>query len=61
MEETYQETYDCDSVVSESFSESSKNTFTPSIELNEGNTYSSEEAFIFAVKTYAKNKGFKSV
>jgi hypothetical protein len=62
MGEICQETYECDSVVSESTSESSsesENTLTCSIALNEGNTYSSEEAFIFAVKTYAKQQGFQ--
>ncbi|CAB5384085.1 unnamed protein product [Rhizophagus irregularis] len=62
MGEICQETYECDSVVSKSTSESSsesENTLTCSIALNEGNTYSSEEAFIFAVKTYAKQQGFQ--
>ncbi|RGB27262.1 hypothetical protein C1646_769363 [Rhizophagus diaphanus] len=62
MGEICQNTYKCDSVVSESTSESSsesENTLTCSIVLNEGNTYSSEEAFIFAVKTYAKQQGFQ--
>ena len=45
--------YDHDSVFSES-----ENTETPNIELNEGDTYSSEETFILAVKTYAK-QGFQ--
>ncbi|CAB4376203.1 unnamed protein product [Rhizophagus irregularis] len=35
-------------------SEPSENTLISNIELNEGNTYSSEQEFIFAVKTYAK-------
>jgi zinc finger SWIM domain-containing protein 3 len=55
MEGNYQETYDCDSV-SESSSEPSENTL---IELNEGSTYSSEEAFIFTIKAYAKQEGFQ--
>ena len=52
MEENYQETsdHDSDSVLSE-------NTFNDeisSVELNESDAYSSEEAFFLAVKTYAK-------
>ena len=55
MDENYQETYDCDSVF-ESSSETSENTL---IELNEGSTYSSEEAFIFTIRAYAKQEGFQ--
>lgn len=58
MRESNQETSDYDSV-SESSSESSKNTFIHNIELSEGNTYSSEEAFIFAIRRYAKQQGFQ--
>ena len=57
-----EEIYDNNSVFSESSesSESSKCTATPNIEeLNEGNTYSSEEAFVNAVKIYTKQKGFQ--
>jgi len=51
--------YDSDSAISET-SESSENMFTPGIEeLNESNTYSSEEAFVNAVKIYAKQEGFQ--
>ena len=53
--EDYQETHDHDSV----FSEFSENTETLDMELSEGDTYSSEETFILAVKTYAKQRGFK--
>src|SRR5437764_1436904 len=57
MEENYQETsdHDSDSVLSE-------NTFNDeisSVELNESDAYSSEEAFFLAVKTYAKQQGFQ--
>ncbi|CAG8543579.1 5231_t:CDS:2 [Diversispora eburnea] len=41
------------------FSEPPENTLISNIELNEGNTYSSEKAFITAVKSYAKQKGFQ--
>ena len=58
MEENFQETYDHDSVFSE-FSENTFNSETPNVELNEGDTYSSEETFIIAVKTYAKQQGFQ--
>ena len=59
MKENCQENYDCDSVASESTSETSEETFTPSMELNESNTYPSEEVFVFAVRTYAKQQGFQ--
>ena len=52
-----QETYNSDSASESSF-EFSKNTPTY-IELNEGNTYSSEETFISTVRTYAKQQGFQ--
>ena len=57
MAANYQETYDYD-LVSESSSETSENTFVQ-VELNEGDTYSSEENFIFTVKAYAKQRGFQ--
>ena len=55
MEKDYQEIDNCDSVSESSLT----NSFTPNTELNEGNTYPSEEAFIIAVKTYAKQQGFQ--
>jgi hypothetical protein len=42
LQRNYKETYECDSVFSES-SEDILNSETPNVELNEGNTYSSEE------------------
>ncbi|CAB4437481.1 unnamed protein product [Rhizophagus irregularis] len=59
-----EETYEyADSVFSESSSEPSfepsENTLISNVELNEGNTYSSEKEFIFAVKAYAKQEGFQ--
>src|SRR5436190_24351395 len=46
--------HECDSVFSE-FSENTLDNEPP----NEGNAYSSEEAFILAIKTYAKQNGFQ--
>jgi hypothetical protein len=57
MEESYQETCDCDSVSESSF-KFSENASTH-IELNKSDTYSSEEAFISTVRTYAKQQGFQ--
>src|SRR3954447_26944932 len=54
MEENHEKTYESDSVLTE-FSENPLNNETP----NEGNTYSSEEAFILAIKAYAKQNGFQ--
>ncbi|CAG8653575.1 2180_t:CDS:1, partial [Funneliformis caledonium] len=58
MEKNFQETYDYDSVFFE-FSEDTFNSEIPNVKLNEGDTYSSEETFIIAVKTYAKQQGFQ--
>ncbi|CAG8725289.1 13524_t:CDS:2 [Funneliformis caledonium] len=58
MKENFQKTYDHDSVFSE-FSEDTFNSEIPNVELNEGDTYSSEETFIIAVKTCAKQQGFQ--
>ena len=58
MEENYKETYEHDSI----FFESSEDTFNSEIsnvKLNEGDTYSSEETFILAVKTYTKQQDFQ--
>ena len=63
LDEMKDKTYnDSDSVISKFLesSKSSKNTFTLSIkELNEGNTYSSEETFINTVRIYVKQKDFQ--
>ena len=58
MKENYHETSDHDSELSES-SESTFNSETPSVKLNEVDSYSSEEGFILAVKAYAKQQGFQ--
>ena len=52
-----QETYDHDSVFSDS--ESFFNNETPNVKLNEGDIYSSKETFILAVKTYVRQQGFQ--
>ncbi len=50
MKKNYQKIDNCNLVFKSSFT----NSFISNIELNEGNTYSSEKAFIIIIKTYAK-------
>jgi hypothetical protein len=50
-----EENYESDLVLSEF----SSNTLSNNKTLNEGDTYSSEEAFVLAIKAYAKQNGFQ--
>ncbi len=58
MKENYQKTNDYDPIT-ELSSEPSENTLIHNIELSEDNTYFNEKAFIFVIRTYAKQQGFQ--